>query len=355
MPRRNYFPFAMFGQGSGGPVAKLSSGADGDLVILNGQTVQINAGVIKSYNSIDIQTGGTLQIIGAEAWTQIACRNTFILDGQIVGFTSEDATTYTLPADNWLAGLYSHTVLQTNGGAGGNAQDATNYGIGYGGAQSGGHGGGGGGQAGSSCQASGNGGNGVSNGANGGYEDVDTTTCSVGTGGSSGGTGNQGGHGSPGQRAVGSLTSLAACIPLGHGGSGGGGGGGASGIYNFKGSWTVFGSGAGGGHRGSHGRHVFILAEEGITGSGTIDMDGENGFSGGGAPSGGTSAGGGGGGGAGGSAGKVAIRYPSGKPLTPSISTNGGSGGSSSPSGYANLGSGGSNGFNTLVNDIGTY
>jgi hypothetical protein len=99
---------------------------------------------------------------------------------------------------------------------------------------------------------------------------------------------------------------------------------------------------------------VFILAEEGISGTGSIDMSGDSGYNGGGAPVGLATQAGGGGGGAGGSAGKVTLRYPVANSITPSVLANGGSGGSSSPGGYFDNGANGSAGSST-TNDIGTY
>lgn len=362
MPKSKYFPFGFWNSPTAvaPPTPKLSDGSDGDLVILNGQTVQITAGSIKSYNSIDIQAGGTLEIVGAEAWTQIACRNAFNLDGTIRGRTTENAATYTLGADNWgLGGPYSHTVLQAPGGAGGDSASAPGF---PGGSQSNGHGGGGNGHS-IADQGSGDpacvpytqGGDGESDGE--GHStifQIDTFTCPVLTGFAPGGTSGNGGNGSSGNNAIG-ISSEAAYFSNTFGGNGGGGGGGA-GIGNvFKSAYATAESGAGGGARGAHGRHIFILAEEGISGSGTIDMNGDVGFNGGAMSN---LNGGKGGGGAGGSAGRVAIRYPSSKSITATVSTSGGSGGLRSTGGYDDTltpATDGSNGFSTLVNDIGTY
>jgi len=307
----------------------LVDGSDGDLVILNGQTVQITAGSIKSYNSIDIQLGGILEIVGAEAITQIGCRNSFICNGIFRGRTTQDVGTKSIGADNWLGLPWSHTQSQSAGGRGGPGNQS-NGGGGNGGNQVNGHAGGGGGFSNgvTSCVQA-NGGNGNANGAN---QNIyyNNGICSAAPATSFGGTGNQGGHGSPGTIAN-AQTSLAIAISSSYGGNGGGGGGGAGMAESLVIKATTYFSGfsgAGGGARGEHGRHVFILAEKGITGTGIIDFGGGAGYNGGGQI--GFHNGGGGGGGAGGAGGAVWIRH-FGASVTPTIITSGGAGGSRSP------------------------
>lgn len=343
----------------------ISDGSDGDLVILNGQTVNLVGGDIKSYSSIDIQLGGTLNI-GDGSVVQIACQGSFICNGQIRGTTTNNVANISFN-DFWLVEALSHTHTQSNGGAGGggsqgNAPGSIN--LNNGGAQSNGHGGGGGGWNGGNltCLNAGTGGNGQSNGGAGGHYDTNTLTCyaSPHANGGAGGTGNQGGHGSPGYWSNVGQTSLAAAKANAYGGNGGGGGGGAGAVSGpVKGNYSSFSTGAGGGARGAHGTHVFILAEEGISGTGTINMSGSNGYNGGGLrTSGPSNAGhnaGGGGGGAGGSGGAIWIRTND--SVTPSISSAPGAGGVNSPqhpgggnNSYVKGGAPGSSGVTGITN-----
>lgn len=331
------FSFITAGRGS------LVDGSDGDLVVLNGQTVQLTAGNIYSYNSIDIQVGGVLEIIGAEAITQVGCKNNFICNGTFRGKTTEDVALRSLGSDNWLGSSYNHTQVQSVGGRGGNSGSSVGVGRsgGLGGSQSNGHAGGGGGSAeGSPSEpVTGaiytNGGNGQSNGQdNIYYMDDFSSPFLTGFGTSFGGIGNQGGHGSPGSPTIGSptVTNTATAFSASSGGNGGGGGGGAGvpSEFTLKTDTQYYGGngGAGGGARGEHGRHVYILAEKGITGSGLIDFAGNPGYNGGGATF--FASSGGGGGGAGGSGGAIWIRHY-GDSITPTITSSAGAGGSRSP------------------------
>jgi hypothetical protein len=394
MPKRSYFPFGHFNKGVGGSLPKISDGSDGDLVILNGQTVQITAGGIYSYNSIDIQAGGVLEIVGIEsAVTQVACRNYFICNGTFRGKYTEVAVgNISLPSDNWLGLSFSHSQSQSNGGWGGCGYNASKSNIagnyitelggiysdignswqGVGGNQFQGNGGGGG--AGNSndalndpqlpfnsysisgtggrqytsaeettCQlrtiASQNGFAGSLNGFDGGYSSDVGANQSI-DGGAFGGTGGIFGNGGVAYAdgTTSPVRTLAQLRTIFKGANGAIAGGGAP-VFEFKSSFATVGyPGGAGGSRGEHGRRVFILAEEGISGSGTIDFSGNAGYNATQtyslAPGSSGSilnqialVGGGGGGGAGGSGGAVWIRHFGTSTVTPTILSSGGSGG----------------------------
>jgi len=361
-------PFGFMGKKAGG---NLVDGSDGDLVVLNGQTYQLTAGNIYSFNSIDVQAGGILEIVGGSAITQVGCAGSFIVNGTFRGKTplgTIGVGLVSLGADNWFGQPYSHTQNQSNGGNGGTSlTELANSALHIsGGSQVNGNGGGGGGSAryndSAPCGIHSKGGDGESAGETGAYYTFFSPTqppetCYNTAGGFTGGTlGNQGGNGHNGSFIISSnlYSTYALCLaqawtansngahnPIG----GGGGGGGASIVeeYDIKGALLGYrpghGKGAGGGGRGEHGRHVYILAESGISGSGSIDFSGNVGYNGGGldanfgstAPFKNTSSCAGGGGGAGGSGGAVWIRH--GGSVTPTVNTSGGGGGSRSPQG----------------------
>jgi hypothetical protein len=307
---------------------KLTSGADGDLVILNGQTVDVAEGSVKQYNSIRIDTGGTLRITGnVGTWTEIACRNNCQIDGTIISRAGYDGqTTHTggtfSKTSSFGFGPLSYTTTQSAGGAGGTSMNGGS-GVKVGGAQSTGNGGGGGGFSGNTGQG-GVGGDGNSAGENS-------------TGGRTGGSANV-------TLGNGSSSSFAG----GWGRDGGGGGGGAGG------SSTTFASlqgGGGGGYRGHHGKGLLLFVEGRIFGSGSINVGGRTGFNGStGDVSGSTYLSGGGGGGAGGSGGKAVVRYYAGS--LPTIITSGGAGGAGALGGDTTLaqnGSAGSAGSSDVV------
>lgn len=306
----------------------LVDGSDGDLVVLNGQTVQITAGSIKSYNSIDVQAGGILEITGPEAITQIGCKGNFIVNGTFRGQTTENVAARAIGADNWLGNPYSYTPVQSSGGRGGNNSIDQRAG----GSQSNGHGGGGAGESIGNCGA-GSGGNGQSNGGNTTTYFNEFSVCVGSAFTAFGGTANQGGHGSPGNYSN-TVSTQSAAFSLAYGGNGGGGGGGAGSVFNFvlkaTNTWDNGASGAGGGARGVHGRSVFILAESGITGSGSINFSGGAGYNGGGVTGSSNLASGGGGGGAGGTGGSLWIKSAGGV-VIPTTTIAGGAGGARSP------------------------
>lgn len=372
----------------------LVDGSDGDLVVLNGQTHQLTAGQIYSFNSIDVQAGGILEIVGIEsAVTQVGCLNSFICNGIFRGKYTEVAVgNVGLGADNWLGLSFSHSQSQSNGGWGGCGYNASKSNVGgnyitesggiysdiggawqgVGGNQFQGNGGGGGagnatdvssdpqspfnsyntsGTGGrqytsaeeTTCNlrtiASQNGFAGSLNGFDGGYSSDVGANQSI-DGGAFGGTGGIFGNGgvvyadgttSP----VRTLTQLRTTFKGANGAMGGGG----APVGEFKGSFGPNGYGGGaGGSRGEHGRRVFILAEQGILGSGTIDFAGNAGYNATqtyslAAGSSGSIinqialVGGGGGGGAGGAGGAVWIRHFGTSTVTPTILSGGGSGG----------------------------
>lgn len=260
------------------------SGVDGDLVITNGQTVTVAAGSVKHYNSINIQTGGTLSIIGTGGITEIGCRNSCNIMGSIIF------------QEDWAAGNSSKTsvfsnlnmpfnLTQSNGGNGGQGGNSNGGGARPpGGAQSLGRGGGG---AGGGTYVSGN---------QTGNAIWDATK----------GNGGNGAH----------------FNSIGYNGPGGLGGGGSGGYGSYG------GAGGGGGYRGKHGGRLHLFVEgKTFTGTGTIDLRGQTGFNGGSA-GGGEGGGGGGGGGAGGSGGRLYISYRSTSVPSLNILLTGGSGGS---------------------------
>lgn len=304
----------------------ITSGIDGDLVILSGQTIDVAEGTVKQYNSIRIDSGGTLRITGnVGLWTEIGCKNDCIINGQIISRSGYDGeSTHAggtfAKTSNFGLGNLSYTITQVNGGNGGGGGS---FG-GTGGTQLIGIGGGGGGGGGTN-NFGGNGGNGGSNGA----------STIIGTGGIGGGFLN--GENAP----IGT--------PYARGGNGASGGGaGNQGSLNYG----IMGGGGGGGYKGHHGKGLVLFVEGIISGLGNINCSGRSGFNGGnGAPItfGTTSKSGGGGGGAGGSGGSIIIRYNKVNSI-PNLLVDGGSGGI----GGTKLGDG-SNGGNGSLGNNGSY
>ena len=115
------------------------SGVDGDLIINSGQTVDVVEGSVKQYNSITINTGGTLRITGSTgAWTEIGCKNNCVINGTIIaragydGQSTHAGGTFSKTSAFGL-GTISHSITQANGGNGGNGGNQTTFGGGYGG------------------------------------------------------------------------------------------------------------------------------------------------------------------------------------------------------------------------------
>lgn len=318
-------------ENSSGP---FPSGDLGDLTILNGETVTINAGSIYDYNDIDIQTGGTLVIddVNNEAnLTEIYAKH-FTIDGQIVGRSLLVDTNISKTVTNGLGTTISYNYAQKNGGNGGGggaSLPASGYGGGAGGTgttQNGAGGGGGSAQnqkggpnryGGAGGSGNGSGGAGANSGGSGGSGNTYTTA---------GGSNQNGGNG--------------------YGGGGGGGGHG----YNSQKNYNGYAGGGGGGAGGSmSGVPLFLYCENEIIGAGVIDLSGKNGLSGGHGGNRVTSGnimiggGGGGGGGAGGSGGFLFIKAPMISVAYNIVNGTGGSGGAGG-SGWPNSSGYGVNG-----------
>lgn len=311
---------------------------DGDLLVLNGQTVNIAEGSIKQYKSIQIDAGGILQITGTTgAWTEIGCSGNCIVNGQIIARAGYDGTathnggTFTKSSAFGLGNL-SYTIAQQNGGAGANGSFVSAT-AGIGGSQANGIGGGGAG--------GGPGGNGGAGGQNG-------TSSGSYPGGTGGGLGNGGNSVNDGSNAY----------PIGGNGASGGGGGGYTpgGVPIPKSlgggttSEVAYGGGGAGAYKGHHGKGLVLYVEGSLSGTGSVICSGRAGFVGGagvdysgtgGADGGG---GGGGGGGAGGSGGSLILKYGS-LVSTPSVSVSGGAGGAGGAGNNA-AGASGSSGLN---------
>ena len=208
---------------SGGGVPPFFPPSEGDLIILNGQTVTFTAPITKTYTSIDIQSGGTLNITGDGNLAQILCSGSFNIDGNIIcRATERNGYSY---SGTTISGLpYSHTVTQRIGGTGGNGgNSAVPSTRGIGGSGTNGYGGGGGGGGVTlneiTVAKGGNGGSNNSSGATGGVVNIGATPAVGGAGGGGNVTNANGGGGANG---------LANPPRGGAGGSGGGSGGGPS-------------------------------------------------------------------------------------------------------------------------------
>jgi len=312
-----------FNYAANGPFAQLISndsgapfpvGGDGDLTILNGQTVQLNNGDIKDYNNVDIQTGGVLEILDASNngdLTEIYVVGTFNMDGEIRSRATEKPT-FNKSGNTTNGKAYNLTITQANGGSGGNGGGFNSGRQGFGGGGTNGYGGGGGGGYATGMPSTfGNGGSNNGGGASG--WDGNPYAGAGGSGGAGNSTQGTGSGGATGSNSSSTVVNGA------NGGSGGGSGGGGGASY-YDGSSTdraKAGGGGGGGNKGQHGGLVYLFSQSTITGTGIVNLSGSNGFNGGGGGSGyragGTSygGGGGGGGGAGGSGGHLLITVPS--------------------------------------------
>jgi len=112
---------------------------DGDLIISNGQTVDISSGSVKRYSSLNIESGGTLRIIGNNlALTEIAVNGDVTINGQIIGdgfFVGSSINKVSeITGEN-----ISFNILQASGGNGGASAPT----VRGGGSQHSGNGGGG--------------------------------------------------------------------------------------------------------------------------------------------------------------------------------------------------------------------
>jgi hypothetical protein len=312
---------------SGGGVPPFFPPSEGDLIILNGQTVTLTAPTNKAYTSIDIQSGGTLNITGNGNIAEIYCSGTFNVDGTILCRATE-RNGYSYAGTTSSGFNYGYTATQRNGGTGGKGSQIPG---GLGGAGTNGYGGGGGGGS-EGVMAGGAGGSNNGSGAAGAWRHGSYGSNVTGTGNPYAGTGGAGNVTNSNGGTGGSGNSGTA---LQDGGSGGGsGGGGGSHNYipgNPSDKITINitfqgGGGGGGGHKGLHGGILFLYSVLPMTGSGSVIASGSNGFNGGAGNEGNAanSAGGGGGGGAGGTGGNIIIQAPS---YSFSTSVSGGSGG----------------------------
>ena len=316
-----------------GELTAFPAGLDGDLIILNGETVNITAGEIKDYSSVDIQAGGTLNISGGGEITQIYCAGNCNIDGQIIG--RRVSNTYSHSITTVTGEPLSYTVTQNNGGSGGNGgtpPNPTPGGMNFGGAGTNGYGGGGAGGmfAPHFANMAGAGGSGGGNSG----QPPGLPAPLRGLGNITNAAGNNGGNAGPGR---------------GKGGDGGGSGGGGGGIGFVRSPPFVSaggGGGGGGGMKGQHGKALYLYVTGLFTGSGQILLNGTNGFNGGSGggytppigsnPSNGTT-GGGGGGGAGGSGGRLWIKESVAGNFASTgitVSVGGGAGGSGGAAGF---------------------
>lgn len=308
-------PFAFLTKAS--PDPRIITGADGDLVVLNGQTVYITPGSVKQYNSVNVNAGGTLIIEGTNiAKTEIGCKNDFINNGNIYCRHYLPQDSQAISVNTTLGNkLFSFTSVQRQGGGGGGG--GTSYSLDQNGNGNYAWGGGGGGPA------YGFGGGGGGGGAISEYQvttagkDGSSSTASY-IGPVSNGGGGGGGHA---------------------GGPGGGGGGGyseSSGDFISR----IWGGGGGAGQwKGWHGGCLFLYLEGNISGSGWLNLHGYggNGGNGGGGASGQNSGkgsgGGGGGGGAGGSGGYLLVYKRQSKTFSLNVNVGNGVGGGGGPGG----------------------
>jgi len=321
-------------ENSSGP---FPSGADGDLIVHDTETVTLSAGRIYDYNTVLIETGGTVIIddTNNEANLTEIYAKSFTIDGQIIGrslFITQDINKQVTTG---LGESLIVTYSLANGGNGGKGANTTyncqENAVHYGGAGGSGvkaFGGGGGGGA-----AMGhNGASGGTNNGNGGN--------SYGSTGGTGGTGNaQNGYNASGNEG-------------GNGGNGCGSGGasGCDGSYS-----SAAGGSGGGGCIGNSGLPLYLYSSNAISGNGLIDLSGSNGSNGG---SGGTGSsygvgGSGGGGGPGGNGGALFVNTPA---NSVAYNISGGSGGNGGSGGYGpNCAANGNSGQNGQNGNNGTY
>lgn len=97
-------------------------GNDGALLITTGQTVNITDGSTKDYSSIQIDSGGTLNIVySTGAWTKIGCAGTCIINGTVTarGNSNYAGNTFSSTDPNGFAMSYTvATMVGGNGGSG---------------------------------------------------------------------------------------------------------------------------------------------------------------------------------------------------------------------------------------------
>ena len=261
-------------------------GSMGDLIISNGETVNLDGGAIYDYNNVEIDSGCKLVFTGNTVnFTILGIKGNFSCGaGAIIECKNSSAIgTCSITTPDGVS--LSKTITQSNGGNGG--AGGGDY-HGNGGLQNNGVGGGGGG-------------GGDTSGKNGG----------------AGGSAGVGGTGGGGGGAGGVVSETVTNGGYQNGGNGGSGGGGGAVVDSDS---DGFGGG-GGGNKGTHGKNIYIRCNGYFDGTNlTIDVsgsNGQNGGNGGGVSSG--PAGGGGGGGAGGSGGNVIIYYITGQYTAPTF------------------------------------
>jgi len=308
----------------------LFNGADGSLHILNGQTVNINAGEIKDYTDVTIDIGGTLNLTdtsNSANLIEIYSATTMVINGEIIGRPLGITSNIIKNVVSVTGKNIYYSYFIKGGGNGG----ISGYGStgGLGGEEVGGGGG-----------SSGAGGNINANGDS-GTQYAYNVIRPGGTGGT--GTGQHGQH---------SVSSSAG----GDGGDGGGGGGGGGASQTYLAAQGI--GGGGGGGAGPYKKHgaAILLGCSSITGSGNIYLSGISGASGG---NGGNGAnvlfgfgGGGGGGSCGGNGGHLFIEGTS--SVAYSISGGAAGGGGAGGIGYQS-GSTGTAGTAGPAGDVGTF
>ncbi len=318
------------------------------LYISNGNTYHISCGVTADYDSIRIDSGGTLiiddySVASPSAWTVIGCKGTFVLNGTILAvngahhggsfplFEPDSIGNRTIPSLT-----YSITKKNAgNGGAGGNSHQINNGPcFGSGGAVGLAYNGNGGGGGGGSMSCNGN----PQYGCYAGYTGSNANDTMSGSGGEDGGVNYTATLPTPGVSVYGQNGNLGLTRTWQH-------------SCNCC-MWSS--SGGSGGSRGKHGGLLYIKAMKSITGTGTINVGGQKGGDGGASDyaqfvngSYYSGCGGGGGGAAGGSGGYADINYAGVAP-TVSVITNYGAAGAGGIA-YNGTGANGVNGDSGLV------
>jgi hypothetical protein len=268
-------------------------GANGHLVVLTGQVVNIAAGSVRDYASVTVHTGGTLNIRGETQWTVIGVKGPLTVNGvvRVVGGEHHGGVFEAFAPDLTgapLGELLRFEVVQSAGGAGGSVNLCGKSGAG-------------------GVAFAGNGGGG-SGSLHRRESDCATYACGTGLPGAGAATESLGGNGGP------------ACYGIaapGLGATGFGVSGGAGGSSYDPDVGCSAGNGGGGGFAGRHGLPLYLYVGGDATGSGLIDLSGENGTDGGRGGDGTTSStgawggggGAGGGGGGGGSGGMLVVRH----------------------------------------------
>ena len=287
-------------------MAQWPTGKDGPLLVKNGETITLQPGSVYDFQSITVQSGGTIRISPGSDWVIIGSVGDVNIQGTVVGNQGIAASgNFVATAPDGFRLQYN--FISSGGGAGGEAPwkcPVVDHPIASGGPSS-----------------NGNGGGGAALGEVVGQSFI--------TGGSA--TDEKGGDGAMGvcRRGV--------CSAPGHGGGLWGNPGTDGGLANgAPRNWSNIGGGGGGGARGRNGQLIYIrtLGNFGAPG-GVIDVSGGNGGAGGhGGDTGAPQAwvlqegGGGGGGGAGGEAGAIIVRYGAQAHVSPlQYKVNGGQGG----------------------------